>query len=87
MARGKYYGERELLSDPGDEAVAVTADGNDFDEPAKFIYVGTGGDLKMKGAGDTDWVTWKAVPSGATIPFRAVAVHADSTADDILAIY
>jgi hypothetical protein len=78
MARGKYYGERELLSDPGDEAVAVTADGNDFDEPAKFIYVGTGGDLKM---------TWKAVPSGATIPFRAVAVHADSTADDILAIY
>jgi hypothetical protein len=86
MQQTKFYGQRETLSDPGDQAEPITKDGENFDA-AKYVYVGTGGDLKMKGPGDSDWRTWKNVPDGATIPFRAQAVHSDSTAADLLAIY
>ena len=87
--RDKFYGQAELLSDPGDTAEEVVADGVDFPHGAcKYLYIGTGGAvLRMKGKNDDAWHIWANVPSGTTIPFRALAVHADTNCDDILAIY
>jgi hypothetical protein len=85
----KFYGQEETLSDPGDQAVAVTADGDDFTDGAcKYLRVGTGGDLlRMKGKNDADFVDWVNVADGEYIPFRALAIDAASDCADILAIY
>jgi hypothetical protein len=85
----KFYGQEELLSDPGDQAFAVADDGQPFANGAcKYLRVGTGGvTLKMKGKNDTDWVVWKNVANGEYVPFRAIAIHADTDCADILAIY
>lgn len=69
----------------------VPSDTNDLADVPKGIYVGTGGAIAMIGVNaptDATGVTWKNVPSGALIPFRARRVLATgTTAADMLALY
>ena len=89
QTRMKFYGEAERVSDPGDQAEEIVP--NDTTElpngPCKGVYVGTGGDITMKGPGDSDFRVWKNAQSGSIIPFRALIIHTDTTALDLLAIY
>lgn len=74
---------------PATRAVAVTPhDGNALADIPKALYVGTGGDIVMRGVRGTSDQVWKAVPSGVILPFRAQYVRATGTsAADILALY
>jgi hypothetical protein len=77
------------LSAPARKALAVTP--NDTDplvNVPKALYVGTGGDIAMRGIdGDVDQA-WKNVPSGVILPIRAQYIRATgTTATDILALY
>lgn len=75
---------------PSTDAVAVTP--NDvvpLNLIPKAVYIGTGGDLTVCGSkeGATD-VTFKNVPDGAVLPFRAKFIRATgTTATDIVVLY
>lgn len=54
----------------------------------RAIFVGSGGDITMRGKNDDGDRLWRNVPSGALIPFRAALVRASgTTAADMLALY
>ena len=74
--------------DPGESAsVVVPSDTTLFTTLPRALFVGTGGNLSLLGEDGTS-TTWKNVPSGAIIPFRASRVNSTlTTATDILAIY
>jgi hypothetical protein len=66
----------------------VPDDGAALGEVPKALYVGTGGDVVVRGAGGGADVRFANVPDGTVIPFRAVFVRATGTsAGDILALY
>lgn len=79
----------DQVSAPATRAFAVVPDDtNPLADIPKALYVGTGGDLTMRGLNDTADRVWKAVPSGAILPFRAHYVRATGTAAaDLLALY
>ncbi|MCT8003001.1 hypothetical protein V3I01_09890 [Sphingomonas sp. gentR] len=83
----------DTVSNPATRAEVLTpSDTADLPDIPKGIYVGTGGTLVMIGigapAGATTGRTWKNVPNGAIIPFRARRVLATgTTAADMLALY
>lgn len=53
----------------------------------KAIYVGTGGDLAVKAADDSQFVILRNMPDGFIIDIRAVAVRATGTsAADIVGL-
>lgn len=72
---------------PADRAIAVVpADNQPLPFLPRAIYVGTGGDLVMTGANGQS-VSWKNVPAGVILPFRASIVHATgTTAANLLAL-
>lgn len=74
---------------PATRAAAVSPhDTNPLTDIPKALYVGTGGDLTMRGARGTSDQLWKNVQSGSVLPFRAAYVRATGTsAADILALY
>jgi hypothetical protein len=85
----KFSQAADQVSAPATRAVSVTPhDGNALADIPKALFVGTGGDITMRGvAGAADSV-WKNVPSGSIVPFRAQYVRAaGTTAADILALY
>jgi hypothetical protein len=54
----------------------------------KALFVGTGGNITMRGVNGTADQLWKNVPSGSILPFRGQYVRATGTsAADILALY
>lgn len=69
---------RSLTSPPEQAAVVVPADGTDLACVTRAIYVGGGGDLRvrMQGGGE---VTFAAVPAGALLPLRVARVFAAGT--------
>lgn len=89
MARDRYYGEEVRLSDPANEAKPVTPnDDTDLDAGCRALWVGVGGDLVMQGLDDSQAQTWKNVPAGSIVPFRAKKIMSTgTTADSILALY
>ena len=74
---------------PATRSVAVAPDdSNPLADIPKGLFVGTGGNIAMRGMSDTSDQSWKNVPSGAVLPFRAQYVRATgTTAADILALY
>lgn len=70
-------------------AAVVPHDANELAGGAcRGLYVGTGGTIVMRGVGDTADTTWRNVPNGALLPFRAQYVRATgTTAQDMLALY
>ncbi|MEK9213141.1 spike base protein, RCAP_Rcc01079 family [Sphingomonas sp. 2378] len=87
-----FRGFADTVSDPATRAVAIVpADAADLADIPKGIYVGTGGDITMIGAGapsGATGVTWKNVPAGALIPFRPRRILATgTTAANMLGLY
>lgn len=84
-----FANRADTVSAPATRAVAVTPhDANALSDIPKALYVGTGGNLTMRGVNGTSDQLWKNVPSGAILPFRARYVRATGTsAADILALY
>jgi len=74
---------------PATKAVAVTPhDANPLADIPKGLFIGTGGNITMRGLNGGGDQVWKNVPSGAVLPFRAQYVRATGTsAADILALY
>jgi hypothetical protein len=84
-----FSGTLDSVSAPATRAVAVVPhDVNALTDIPKALYVGTGGNVTMRGVGGTADSVWKNVPDGAVLPFRAQYVRATgTTAADILALY
>lgn len=79
----------DSVSSPARAALAVTPhDANPLADIPKALFVGTAGDIVMRGVDGASDQTWKNVPAGAILPFRARYVRATGTsAADILALY
>lgn len=79
----------DQVSAPATRAVAVSPhDGNALTDIPKAIFVGTGGNVTMRGVGGGGDTVWKNVPAGTVLPFRAQYVRATGTsAGDLLALY
>ncbi|MBV8688414.1 MAG: hypothetical protein JOZ90_06775 [Alphaproteobacteria bacterium] len=79
----------DSVAAPARRAVAVApSDSEPLAEIPKALFVGTGGDLVLRGAGGGDDSVWKNVEDGSILPFRAEYVRASgTTAADILALY
>lgn len=79
----------DSVSSPATDAVAVVPhDVNELPTIPKALYVGVGGDIVMRGKAGTVDQTWKNVPSGAVLAFRARYIRATgTTATNILAIF
>ncbi|WEK43658.1 MAG: hypothetical protein P0Y64_02150 [Candidatus Sphingomonas colombiensis] len=79
----------DTISSPARSAAAVSPhDTNALTDIPKALYVGTGGTIVMRGVAGLADQTWKNVPNGALLPFRAQYVRATgTTATDILALY
>ena len=79
----------DSASAPATYALAVTPhDSNALTDIPKALYVGTGGNITMRGKNGAADQVWKNVPSGAFLPFRAQYVRSTgTTATDILAVY
>jgi hypothetical protein len=78
----------DSVSAPARMAAAVTPhDVNPLADVPKALFVGTGGTIVARGVGGAD-VTFRNVPSGSVLPFRAQYVRATGTsAADIVALY
>lgn len=74
---------------PATRAVAVTPhDTNPLPDIPKGLFVGSGGTIAMRGLNGTSDQSWKNIPAGTILPFRAQYVRATGTsAADILALY
>ena len=85
----QFSANADQVSAPATRAVAVTPhDTNALADIPKALFVGTGGTIAMRGVGGTADSSWKNVPSGSVLPFRAQYVRATgTTAADILALY
>ncbi len=85
----QFSNSADQVSAPATRAVAVVAhDTNPLTDIPKALYVGTGGDIFMRGVSGSADQLWKNVASGAVLPFRAQFVRATgTTAADILALY
>lgn len=79
----------DQVSAPARRAVAVVPhDSNALADIPKALYVGTAGNIAMRGVDGTSDQSWKNVGAGTVLPFRAQYVRATgTTAADILALY
>jgi hypothetical protein len=79
----------DQVSAPATRAVAVVPHDSDaLGDIPKALFVGTGGNIAMRGVNGSSDQSWKNVPSGSVLPFRAQYVRATgTTAADILALY
>ena len=77
------------VSAPATSVAAVTPhDSNALPDIPKALYVGTGGNITMRGVSGAADQVWKNVASGTILPFRARYIRATGTsAADILALY
>ena len=85
----QFANAADQVSAPATRAVSVTPhDSNALADIPKALFIGTGGTIVMRGANDSADRSWKNVPSGSVLPFRAQYVRATgTTAADLLALY
>jgi hypothetical protein len=78
----------DSVSAPATRAVAVVPhDVDALADAPKALFVGTGGNLMLRGIGGGADVLFKNVPDGSVLPFRALHVRATGTsATDIVAL-
>lgn len=83
-----FSARADNVSAPATRGVAVTPhDGNALADLPKALFVGTGGHVVVAGGDGVD-VTFRNVPNGSVLPFRARYVRATgTTAGDVLALY
>ena len=79
----------DTITSPSRRALAVAPhDTNALTDIPKALYVGTAGNITMRGVDSSTDQVWKNVPAGALLPFRAQYLRATgTTATDILALY
>ena len=78
---------RSLTSPPEQAAAILPADGADLGCVTRAVYVGGGGDLRVRMQGGAE-VTLAAVPAGALLPLWVSRVLASgTTATDLLALW
>ncbi|MAF30469.1 MAG: hypothetical protein CL820_05220 [Croceicoccus sp.] len=80
----------DSASDPARNHAAVTTHNTNAlpDGVAKALYVGTGGDVKLRASNASSDVTFKNVPSGCFLPVRTEYVRTTgTTAADMVALY
>ena len=84
-----FSGAADAVHAPATRALAVVpSDSQPLADIPKALYVGSGGTITMRGVRDTADTSWKNVPAGAVLPFRAQYVRATGTsAADIVALY
>lgn len=87
--RDNYTLPHAPVDSPATRSVAVVPHAtNPITDIPKSLYVGTGGNITMRGVDDSADQVWKNVPSGSYVPFRPQYVRASgTTAADILALY
>ncbi len=88
MPKDNYGSQSDTITSAALAPYAVTPN-NDVDLPIipKGIWVGTGGDVRLRGINSAADVTFKAVPSGYIIPVRPSRIYATgTTATDIVAL-
>jgi len=85
----QFQNSADQVSAPATRALAVTPhDSNALSDIPKALFVGTGGNITMRGVNGSADQLWKNVPSGTVLPFRAQYVRATGTsAGDLLALY
>lgn len=85
----QFSNAADHVSAPATRAVSVTPHDTDaLADIPKALFVGTGGNLTLRGAGGGSDTVWKNVASGTIVPLRAEYVRATgTTAADILALY
>jgi hypothetical protein len=80
--------DMELLKQPTRSATVTEGDATDITATAtKGLWVGTGGDLAVRLAGDSVTTVLKNVPSGTYVPGAYSRVMAATTAADIVSFY
>lgn len=84
-----FAGLVDGVTAPATRGVAVTPhDSDPLADAPKALFIGTGGDLVVRGINDAADVTFKNLPSGSVLPFRAQLVRATgTTASAIVALY
>lgn len=85
----QFSGVMDSITAPARRAIALTPnDADPLPDLPKALFVGTGGDIMMRGPGDEADQLWKNVADGSVLPFRAQFVRAaGTTAGDLLALY
>ncbi|MEI9850621.1 MAG: hypothetical protein WDN24_06900 [Sphingomonas sp.] len=85
----QFSNNADQVSAPATRALAVTPhDTNALGDIPKALFVGTGGNVTMRGVGGSADQLWKNIPSGSILPFRVKYVRATgTTAADLLALY
>lgn len=85
----QFSAHGDSVSAPATRAAAVAPhDVNALAAIPKALFVGTGGNLTLRGVGGGADVLFRNVPDGSVLPFRAQFVRATgTTAADIVALY
>lgn len=85
----QFSNNADQVSAPATRAIAVTPhDSNALSDIPKALFIGTGGNVTMRGVNGSADQLWKNVASGTVLPFRAQYVRATgTTAADLLALY
>lgn len=84
-----FSSNSDSVSAPATRVVAVVPhDVNALTDIPKALFIGTGGNITMRGVNGAADLLWKNIASGAIVPFRAQYIRATgTTAADILALY
>lgn len=84
-----FQSAADSVSAPARRALAIAPhDTNPLSDIPKGLYVGTGGDVMMRGIDGSADQLWRNVPAGSVLPFRVQYVRATgTTAADLLALY
>jgi len=85
----QFSNNADQVSAPATRAVSVSPHDSDaLTDIPKALFIGTGGNITMRGVKGAADQLWKNVPSGSVLPFRAQYVRATgTTAADLLALY
>lgn len=88
MASDQFQLSSDSVISPARKCFAITPnDTTELPAVVKALYIGTGGDLTVKAADDSAFVTFRNIPDGFIIDIRAVAVRATGTsAADIVGL-
>ena len=82
------YANRGGVDSPAEQFVAITPSNSvDLTYLTRALYVGTGGDVAVVGMNDAV-VTFKNVPTGATLAVRAKRINVtNTTASNIVGLW
>lgn len=88
MAADSFNNQNSLINSPATNSAAVTPhDTNTLSPIPRALYVGTGGTVVAKLQADSATVSYVNVASGTVLPIRAILVHTDTTASNIVALW